>query len=695
MTNAAKVVLSAEDRSAAAFATFTRGLDKAGLSANAFKTNVAGLLAGISVGALATFTKNIVNAVDALNDVADATGSSVENISALEGIAKRTGANFETVSSALIKFNGVLADAKPEQGAGAVLKALNLDIQALRRLDPAEALLKVAKATEELGSEQDKARVYQELFGKSTKEVAAFMKDLSEQRRLDATATTEQGKAAEQFNKELFKLQANASEAARAVTMSLVSAINKLVDNMRLASSYSNGFLSFLTLPGAANATEKIKEYQARLDGLLEDRKRYERAGSDTSGLDQAIATAARSVNYLKAVANAEQLARVTYNDADQSDAETYRLGIKRRLNVPSKIDGGSGGGSATPKDPYADAKRYLDSLQGQLQSAKALTATEKLLDDIRRGSLGKLTPDLEKQLKSTAAQVDATKQLADAEKERAQNQKGLDDLVADIGRRDQERLDAMLGASDTGRLEKQRADMQFLAEAYEQGRLGAVGSEEAMRQFSESAQAYLGTGGTVPEAMDAMTQAAIQASERIQSALGDELTNLLSGEFDNIGDSFARLIQRMLAEAAAAQIMESLFGKVDAGTKQRSGGGLLDGASKWLGDLLSFDGGGYTGSGSRAGGIDGKGGFLSVLHPNETVLDHTKGQGAGGVTVNVINQSGAEVSASSRTSADGSVVLDLLVKRAKAEIADDLANRSGGVSRALEGGWGLRPAMA
>jgi len=48
----------------------------------------------------------------------------------------------------------------------------------------------------------------------------------------------------------------------------------------------------------------------------------------------------------------------------------------------------------------------------------------------------------------------------------------------------------------------------------------------------------------------------------------------------------------------------------------------------------LSFDNGGFTGSGVRAGGIDGKGGFPAILHPNETVIDHTKGQGMG-TTVN------------------------------------------------------------
>lgn len=47
-----------------------------------------------------------------------------------------------------------------------------------------------------------------------------------------------------------------------------------------------------------------------------------------------------------------------------------------------------------------------------------------------------------------------------------------------------------------------------------------------------------------------------------------------------------------------------------------------------------NYEGGGFTGSGARAGGMDGRGGFMAMLHPNETVIDHTKGQGMG-TTVN------------------------------------------------------------
>ena len=53
-----------------------------------------------------------------------------------------------------------------------------------------------------------------------------------------------------------------------------------------------------------------------------------------------------------------------------------------------------------------------------------------------------------------------------------------------------------------------------------------------------------------------------------------------------------------------------------------------------------SFEGGGFTGHGSRTGGVDGKGGFPAILHPNETVIDHTKGRvSSGGTEAVVVNQ--------------------------------------------------------
>jgi hypothetical protein len=46
---------------------------------------------------------------------------------------------------------------------------------------------------------------------------------------------------------------------------------------------------------------------------------------------------------------------------------------------------------------------------------------------------------------------------------------------------------------------------------------------------------------------------------------------------------------------------------------------------------LPAYAGGGYTGNAPRSGGLDGRGGFAAMLHPRETVIDHTRAGGGGG----------------------------------------------------------------
>jgi hypothetical protein len=38
--------------------------------------------------------------------------------------------------------------------------------------------------------------------------------------------------------------------------------------------------------------------------------------------------------------------------------------------------------------------------------------------------------------------------------------------------------------------------------------------------------------------------------------------------------------------------------------------------------EVPSFAGGGYTGNGPRAGGLDGQGGFMAMVHPQEQIID-------------------------------------------------------------------------
>ena len=73
-------------------------------------------------------------------------------------------------------------------------------------------------------------------------------------------------------------------------------------------------------------------------------------------------------------------------------------------------------------------------------------------------------------------------------------------------------------------------------------------------------------------------------------------------------------------------KIIEIMMQPIFDGIASSIGGSLMGALG-----MPSFAGGGSTGNGSRSGGVDGQGGFMALLHPKETVLDHTKGQSVGG----------------------------------------------------------------
>ncbi len=270
----------------ARLAALQQGLDKAGRLAekesarmakafNVASTALAGIGAGIGLGGITAFFAGVVNGLDALNDLADATGASIENLSALEDVAMRTGTSLDTVGSALVKFNSVLKDAKPGSDAAAALQALGLNAEELKRIDPAEALRQTAVALAGFADDGNKARIVQELFGKSVKDAAPFLKDLAEQGALVGKVTKEQAEEAEKLNKQLFELQKNSVDVARAIAGPLASSFNQLFDAVRGGGVGSSSPISeFITVPLqavsvlAANVAFVLKGIGTEIGGI-------------------------------------------------------------------------------------------------------------------------------------------------------------------------------------------------------------------------------------------------------------------------------------------------------------------------------------------------------------------------------------------------------------------------------------------
>jgi hypothetical protein len=97
-----------------------------------------------------------------------------------------------------------------------------------------------------------------------------------------------------------------------------------------------------------------------------------------------------------------------------------------------------------------------------------------------------------------------------------------------------------------------------------------------------------------------------------------DAIANFVkTGKFE-VGD----LVNDMIAQFARLAAQHFITGPL-AGLLGDALGGLSGGFGEALsGALTSFDGGGYTGNGPRSGGLDGRGGFLAILHPQEQVVD-------------------------------------------------------------------------
>jgi len=122
----------------------------------------------------------------------------------------------------------------------------------------------------------------------------------------------------------------------------------------------------------------------------------------------------------------------------------------------------------------------------------------------------------------------------------------------------------------------------------------------------------------------DAETKAAQEQMDFFNDISDDLKDGILDAivEGKNLDDVFQGLAKTIAKAALEAALFGS--GPLSAGGSNGGGfGGLIGGL---FGKLFSFEGGGYTGSGSRSGGLDGKGGYMALVHPNETVIDHTKG---------------------------------------------------------------------
>lgn len=241
-------------------------------------------------------------------------------------------------------------------------------------------------------------------------------------------------------------------------------------------------------------------------------------------------------------------------------------------------------------KEAVKDAQAYLENLRKQLQATEDLTVAETVRRDIEAGRVKLAGGVTKQQLLDLAMQIDMDKELAriaeqfkKLEEESLERKKALKEAgkaIYDATRTPAEQLNIELtklndllakGAIDWDTYGRAVFDAQDKFEA------AANGAKDALSEW------------------DAFKKTAI---ENTQGALADSLFAGMRGEFDNILGGFTQMLQRMVAEALAADLARKMFGSSVSGGQ---GDGWFGDALKWAG---TFFGGRAAGGAVTAGGM-------------------------------------------------------------------------------------------
>jgi hypothetical protein len=623
------------------------------------------IAAAFSTAALVQFFRATVNGLDALNDLSDATGASIENLSALEDIAARTGTTFDTVGSALVRFNAELAGARPGSQTAEILQRIGLSAEELRQQDPAEALRRTAVALAEFADDGDKARAVQALFGKSVREVAPLLKDLAESGKLNATVTTDQAKAAEDFNKQLSSLSKGALDLARDISGPLVESLNEFFATINRARTSKAGLL------GTFGNTLQADFYRARLAAVTEEME------SMTPRVQRAQRQLAIQPDSIWSKQRLRDFAEL------QRAADDYRrkidevMGFDRGARRPANEGGGrlalsSIGELPDPvRPPKAPAQRSNEFIGPLLDPVTE--AALKRLESTDTARIAALTAELERLIviggdTSTGKQGEALRAVRD---ELAK----LDPEQAKAAA-SRARLNQLLAETPTGRLNTVLADIQLLNAEFEK-------SPEKVEQWAEAVRAVTARlPRDTEQALEELSEFTKQFQRNVQNVLGDNIASVLKGDFDSIADAWKNMLLNMAAQAAAAEITKGLFGADGRGGWLASLPSLFGfakgGAFSQGQPITAFADGGvlnrptFFGMGGNRMGVAGEAGPEGILPLRRGPGGRlgVEAYGSGGGTTNIYNV------AAGVTRADLISALQLMSQQTEARVMSNLAAR-------------------
>jgi hypothetical protein len=464
---------------------------------NAVKNGVLALAAAFSVRMLVRYTKDTLDAAEALKNLADRTGNTVEALSELQHVAKLSDVDFEQLAKSMQFMSRALGEAElGSKSARQAFANLGIDFKAISNLPTAEQLAVIADSLAQVENESVRTALALKVFGRGGAEIlqvtnggaAAIRRLVKEAHDLGLVLSTESAIAAGKATDEIDRLTASASALGRAFVVQVAPAIGDFAEWLRK--------LAFPTpeemgVTGTTGALKKIKDEILELETSLAGMRR-ERAGVDF-------------LERLVGMDEAEWDRRIAEIEDDLSHLYTSARQMQDSLPKPSGADGLEALQKQANEAQVA-FNAYSDKLAGIKLVEPAQLAQ---LEALRRTAVDAHVAVMELQFK-----IAATPPVVEPPKPKPDTRE-LDEITVP-------NMDAMLAMPDW---QKAMADAQDLAVAnWEAGAQRRVEAEREM--FAEIAEMNLNVrseeGRTITEGLEQRLAERIAIEEEITAAVSD-----------------------------------------------------------------------------------------------------------------------------------------------------------------------------
>jgi hypothetical protein len=627
-----------------------KGIQKAGEQANSALGGMGKILgsvtggvlalgAGLSAAGVVAFAKGAIDAADNMRDLSQKTGVSVENLSRFQQAAQMAGTDVESVGKGLVKLGRNMVEAA-ETGKGPAADALRyLGISAvdatgkLKSTD--QVMLEVADKFQQMPDGARKAQLAIDLLGKSGADIIPMLNGGRQAiEGLAATMSTEFSDKADAYNDSLAATQAVFGQIGIEIANQLLPYLSSAVDWI---SKVGIGFRDYIV----ANK-EPIRQTIEVIGGIVNA------IGPWILGIGGVIAVYKVLTETLKGLAVAQAVIAALQGPGGWvklAAAVAIGGGAVLGLNMALK------GTQTQTSDAELEARKLAESLKRGKTEAESIEPpieNAKAKQEAFRAAVDQSNASY----KLLGATIDATSQAV-------QRQGQLRDatLTADIAVNNAAKsiLESKLNQARTD-AEKIPILRQVMGIELENARLQKAAADEQIRQ--EVLITDLKRRKAWEELRSAQAALATAEAYGQQTARLQEQVSLMKVAA-NSADADFRLQQQIAAQksrtnqanlqAQQAQIMGrqmpvALTGRTFNGRPTYMQNGQEMGAFTFNGAVtyrpISFAGGGYTGDAPRSGGLDGRGGFMAMLHPRETVIDHAR-TGAGGGVPNITIKTG------------------------------------------------------